>query len=182
MKQTAPRFFINYVTFGGLAICLNFLWEYAHVRFYVCPEPHTMPHLLWFAFKDALWYLVIAITVMKINRQSWRYLTAGALGLVVAGLTEYHALTTGRWSYTAAMPTITAWHLGLSPLLQMSLGLIITLWLSQFLVRHYRPTYTCPACGFSYAEKILAEQCETWCRQHHSCNIDIIKHALPQNK
>lgn len=38
--------------------------------------------------------------------------------------------------------------------------------------------YQCPECGFGYAEEELAKQCETWCKEHHSCNIEITKHAV----
>lgn len=178
MARSTRRLFTTYSIFFLLALGLNFLWEIAHADFYICPEPHTLPNLAWFSLKDALWYLAIALAVVKINRQGWRYAVAGALGLVVAGLTEYHALTTGRWSYTTAMPTLLPWNLALSPLLQMSLGLILTLWLSQLIASRFRKTYTCPACGFKYAEKKWAEQCEAWCREHNSCNIEITKHAL----
>lgn len=41
-------------------------------------------------------------------------------------------------------------------------------------------TYTCPECGLSYADKETRDQCQAWCAEHHSCNLDIIKNALPQ--
>ena len=170
---------IFYSIFFLLAVGLNFIWESAHAGLYICPEPHTLLHLLWFSVKDALWFLVIALCTAKINRQGWRYTIAGVLGLIVAAFTEYHALATGRWTYTSAMLTLPFWNLGLSPLLQMSLGLVLTLWLSRFIASHFNKVYTCRACGFSYAEKKWAAQCEAWCREHHSCNTDIIKHALP---
>ncbi len=38
--------------------------------------------------------------------------------------------------------------------------------------------HVCPECGFRYAEKEWAEKCEVWCKQHHSCNLEITEHAL----
>lgn len=38
--------------------------------------------------------------------------------------------------------------------------------------------YTCPECGLSYKEKELAKKCEAWCKEHHSCNLTITKHAV----
>lgn len=38
--------------------------------------------------------------------------------------------------------------------------------------------YPCPACGFRYREKVWAEKCEAWCREHQSCNLEIINHAV----
>lgn len=42
-----------------------------------------------------------------------------------------------------------------------------------------KPTiYRCPECGLGYADQAIAKQCEAWCREHKSCNLDIIKHAV----
>jgi len=38
--------------------------------------------------------------------------------------------------------------------------------------------FTCKECGFLYKEKSLAEKCEKWCKEHHSCNISIAKYAV----
>jgi hypothetical protein len=38
--------------------------------------------------------------------------------------------------------------------------------------------YRCSECGFEYKEKEWAEKCELWCREHKSCNLEIVKHAL----
>ena len=38
--------------------------------------------------------------------------------------------------------------------------------------------YQCPECGFKYKEKEWAEKCEAWCREYHTCNLEIIKHAI----
>ncbi|MBI3627677.1 MAG: hypothetical protein HY220_02970 [Candidatus Sungbacteria bacterium] len=39
--------------------------------------------------------------------------------------------------------------------------------------------YQCEECGFKYAEKEWAEKCESWCKEHQSCNIEIITHGTP---
>jgi len=38
--------------------------------------------------------------------------------------------------------------------------------------------YKCPECGIEYYEKEWAEKCETWCKEHKTCNVEIIKHAV----
>jgi hypothetical protein len=40
--------------------------------------------------------------------------------------------------------------------------------------------HQCEECGFQYAEKVWAEKCEAWCKEHQSCNIEITAHAIPQ--
>lgn len=40
--------------------------------------------------------------------------------------------------------------------------------------------YTCTECGFKYREQERAKQCEAWCKEHQSCNIEITKYAVEQ--
>lgn len=42
--------------------------------------------------------------------------------------------------------------------------------------------YLCQDCGFKYEEKEWAEKCEAWCREHKSCNIEVVKHAVQTRK
>ncbi len=37
--------------------------------------------------------------------------------------------------------------------------------------------YQCEECGLIYEDKEWAEKCEVWCKEHHSCNLEIIQHA-----
>lgn len=39
--------------------------------------------------------------------------------------------------------------------------------------------FACPKCGYLYREKELADKCEAWCKEHNSCNLEIIKHGIP---
>jgi hypothetical protein len=38
--------------------------------------------------------------------------------------------------------------------------------------------YFCTECGMAYAENKWAKKCEKWCLKHHTCNIEIVKHAI----
>lgn len=38
--------------------------------------------------------------------------------------------------------------------------------------------YQCSVCELYYTEKHWAEECEAWCREHASCNMEITKHAV----
>ena len=43
--------------------------------------------------------------------------------------------------------------------------------------------YQCEECGFRYEEQSWAEKCEAWCREHQSCNIEIITRGIsPKQK
>lgn len=37
--------------------------------------------------------------------------------------------------------------------------------------------YQCPECGLHYKDKELAEKCETWCKEHKTCNVEIMKQS-----
>ena len=39
--------------------------------------------------------------------------------------------------------------------------------------------YVCGACGYRYKEREVAERCEKWCTEHHSCNLEIIALGMP---
>jgi len=42
--------------------------------------------------------------------------------------------------------------------------------------------YQCEECGFHYESREWAEKCESWCREHKSCNIEITNHAEENKK
>lgn len=42
--------------------------------------------------------------------------------------------------------------------------------------------FRCPECGLAYREKAWAQKCQAWCREHKSCNLEIIKHATTADK
>jgi len=45
-------------------------------------------------------------------------------------------------------------------------------------IKNSKKNFICEECGFAYKEKEWVEKCEKWCKEHHSCNIEITKHAL----
>lgn len=38
--------------------------------------------------------------------------------------------------------------------------------------------FACTECGMSYKEVELANKCAAWCKEHHSCNLEITEHAV----
>ncbi len=47
------------------------------------------------------------------------------------------------------------------------------------LQRGKKTLYVCDECRFAYTERKWAEQCEQWCREHHTCNLQITQHGVP---
>ena len=56
----------------------------------------------------------------------------------------------------------------------------------KVITQNNKTYYQCEECGFKYEEKEWAEKCEVWCKEHQSCNLEIIEHAakeiLPEEK
>lgn len=46
------------------------------------------------------------------------------------------------------------------------------------MVKQIKNTYVCEECKLSYVKKGWAEKCEAWCKEHKSCNLDIIKNSI----
>ncbi len=42
--------------------------------------------------------------------------------------------------------------------------------------------HQCPECGLQYEDKNWKDKCEAWCKKHHSCNLEIIEHAVENPK
>ena len=45
-------------------------------------------------------------------------------------------------------------------------------------IKDNKKYYICEECDFAYESKEIAEKCQSWCKEHHSCNIEITKHAM----
>lgn len=41
--------------------------------------------------------------------------------------------------------------------------------------------YQCPECKLYYKNREWAKKCETWCKEHKSCNLEIIKYSMQSN-
>jgi len=52
----------------------------------------------------------------------------------------------------------------------------------KIIQRQDKELYQCKECGFNYEDKEWAEKCEAWCKEHHSCNIEITSHAVAVSK
>ena len=42
--------------------------------------------------------------------------------------------------------------------------------------------YQCSECGLHYEDETRAKECEMWCREHRSCNLEITSYAVESKK
>jgi Zn finger protein HypA/HybF involved in hydrogenase expression len=47
----------------------------------------------------------------------------------------------------------------------------------KIMVQEIKGKFQCEECEMLFEEKKWAQKCEEWCKEHKSCNIEIIKHA-----
>lgn len=56
------------------------------------------------------------------------------------------------------------------------------MWIMMAGMKHDRDTpkkmFVCPECNLSYKDAEWAKKCAAWCKEHQSCNLEIIKHAV----
>ena len=45
-------------------------------------------------------------------------------------------------------------------------------------IKNKKTYYICLECNFAYKDGETARKCENWCKKHHSCNMEITKHAV----
>jgi len=50
------------------------------------------------------------------------------------------------------------------------------------IIKNEQNFFQCEECGFLYKTEEIAQKCENWCREHKSCNLEIIKEGIPQEE
>ena len=128
---------------AGVAFILHLFWETLHLPLYTNYSALSgpLPITLYATLGDVLYTLgaVLGIGFLKQDIDWLRraraldYATLTVVGFATALFVEYKALALHRWAYTAAMPTI--FGVGLSPLLQMTLLLPLSVYAAQLLAR-----------------------------------------------
>ena len=110
---------------------LHLVWESVHVRLYTGYEhlSPVLPIYVWATIADVL-YTLGAFALVSAFKGDTRwlqhatlrdYLALAAVGFFLALFVEYKALALNRWAYLPEMPIIPYFHVGLSPIVQMTL-------------------------------------------------------------
>lgn len=163
------------------AFLFNWVWENLHSFLYAHYQSGVITQwiLLRATLFDAVFITVLAALFMSIAYLRERQWLAVLFGIIAAVLIEFYALQTARWAYNEYMPVIPLVRTGLTPTFQLGLlaYVIFRLVGLKNANQKNRKLFQCSECGLRYAEKEIAEKCEAWCKEHKSCNLDIIKYA-----
>jgi|SRR3989344_4103047 len=125
-----------------VVLALNLIWEFSHYSLYI--DLSGIPqyiHLVIASLTDMTILLGIFIIVSLKNKSfKWiknpsklDYLFVAFVALVVAIIIEIINLNLGRWEYKDLMPTI--FGIGISPLIQLALTGIISLFIMRYIER-----------------------------------------------
>ncbi len=138
------RTLLRYATLGTIAFLANFAWEYSHLPLlYTSYEKlgHGTALIVWASAGDVMYtFLVVLFVALCKRNEVWfqkahtpEYILLGILGFATALYVEYKALALHRWAYTTAMPTL--FGVGLSPMLQLTLLIPLSVYVTKRLTR-----------------------------------------------
>ena len=128
------------------AFVLHLAWEMLHLPLYSDYEElrTLLPLPLWAALGDVL-YTLLAIGLVSLFKKSglrWiaqarvsDFIGLAVLGFLIAIGVEYKALALDRWEYSAAMPIVPLLRVGLSPIVQMTVLLPLSVYFASALLR-----------------------------------------------
>lgn len=130
------------------ASLINLAWEVAHSPLYetalAMPVKEYSPMILTMSLKDGLWitlfYAISTILfkntdILKNRKQLGTFVV---MALTFSALDEKISLAMGRWEYAEAMPT--PFGIGLTPLLELAITGVATLWCLQGEPLIHKPT------------------------------------------
>ncbi len=137
-----------YALLALISFLLHFVWERLHITLYTGYEAMegVLPVYLFATLGDVAYTLgaVVLVSfftgslVWFVRARVWGFLGLAIVGFCIALFVEYKAMALGRWEYTDAMPML--WSLPVSPLVQMTLLLPLSVFLTAVVERRLRGT------------------------------------------
>ncbi len=137
------RLLFSYGAIAAIAFALHALWEKTHLPLYQGYEgiSGSLPVWLYATLGDVGYTMLAVLVIALLKRNIDWILEVRAVdfalllgtGFLIAFGVEYKAMLLARWAYTPMMPTILGF--GLSPLVQMTLLLPLSVYLAQKLTR-----------------------------------------------
>jgi len=129
---------------AAIAGVLHLVWEKMHVRLYGGYQHLTRIPITVYATMGDIGYTIGAVLLVSLLKEdlSWVLSPSGGelvglavLGCMIALLVEYKALALKRWFYLDAMPIVPVLRVGLTPIMQMTVLLPLSVWLASELLR-----------------------------------------------
>lgn len=139
------KIFLAILVLSVVTGMLHALWEQSHISLYTGYEKMEGVLPVWlFATLGDIAYTVGAVLFVGLSKgdalwilraQPRDFLVLLILGFLMALFVEYKAFALGRWSYTEQMPIIPYLKVGFSPILQMSVLLPLSVFITKLMVK-----------------------------------------------
>lgn len=128
----------------------HFVWEYFHFGLYTDYDHWTgsLPVYVLATVGDVL-YTLGAFALVSAIKKSYEWISSATvadyfmlvtLGCFIALFVEYKGLALDRWEYRPEMPLIPILGVGLSPILQMTVLLPVTFFITRWVSKQFRQT------------------------------------------
>ena len=132
-----------------IAYILSAVWEFLHYPLYDCPLSQLSCALRSASIDVILIVGLYLISGFILQRKGWicasrrsHKIVIAVVAVILAYLIELNALWMQKWSYSALMPIIPLLHVGLSPLIQLPITTLLTLYLAKRIDRTLQCRYT----------------------------------------
>lgn len=143
------KVFLNYIILIIVTFLLHLIWENAHISLYGGYEALPFSdHITIFATVGDVAYTLFAVLLFALFKKNsnWfnetksrDYILLAVLGFLISLFVEYKALILGKWFYLSAMPIIPLLNVGLSPIVQMTILLPFTVYISSNILKRLTP-------------------------------------------
>lgn len=140
INNTSPK---HIITLAGVAFLLHLIWENAQMPLYegFTSFAHNFPRCFIATIGDVFITLLVLgfLSLVKphnaftLSKKDYAALTL--LGFFTALIVEQHALLLGKWGYNEFMPLIVYFQVGLTPILQMTILLPLSFFITQQIIR-----------------------------------------------
>ncbi len=127
-------------------LILHGCWERIHIVLYTgySTLEGVLPVWVFATLGDLLYTLVVVALIGALKHDArWftrthhtlDYSALALLGFLIALMVEYKGLYLGRWEYLSTMPIIPLLEVGLSPILQMTFLLPLSVFITRLLTK-----------------------------------------------
>jgi hypothetical protein len=137
----------------AVSFALHLGWEYMHYGLYSGYEEwNGTAAVYWLASVGDVLYTLGAFALVSAIKKTYEwmntatlsdYLMLVTLGFLIALFVEYKGLALDRWQYLPEMPLIPILGVGLSPVLQMTILLPITFFITQWVSKRTSSNSKC---------------------------------------
>ncbi|SHJ78587.1 hypothetical protein [Paramaledivibacter caminithermalis] len=139
------KVFKNFIVVAFVAAVLQYAWEYWQCGIFYSMDANTQQSSLMLSatFGDVNMTVILYFLLSFVNKdfnwiikrwESKEYIIMNLYALFLSFYFEVHALYTGRWGYSEAMPFFLNTNIGLIPVIQLIILFPVTFFISKIIL------------------------------------------------